>query len=501
MPYSRSYNRPYLGSSPYPTGRSPMVLDLENKINAVTQQIIDNRKQEIKEKNLEFDKNEKLIIDALDFEPLAEAGEKWQLENAKEIEGFTDRWTKKLYEQDYKLSTPDKIQLNKEKREIERKRGIAETDIQTLAEIKKEIAKGEKSVYDVNKTAQKVKEYQEKGLVGSGGAINLAIMKKIPFGATFKEKYEPMIKENAKTFIEDAQVLDRTTGETRTVRSNEAAIDKAIEAIKTTPDFQELYEQNPKGAEAVLNELKATYIKSPIEEKFVSAAKYPTSKTTTPQSSMFPDLKTQAQVEGASAFNEIAERIWEGDESALISFKGDDYETVEVKPDKFIFHTNPTTTGKSTTVEINRNLDKLDFKRRLWDFAPKSLKQGLTNIPTANIIKEDWKLERPVQKAELSDVKVLRTDIENIKPEYADNDERNKDFVQVANDIKNLLGRKISSKDVKAKTGRLQNKGVEFKGKLYDIRKPEEKEALLNIVLQEAGIEQKKDEENNPFDF
>ena len=56
MPYSRSYNSPYLGSSPYPTGRSPLVLDLENKINAVTQQIIDNRKQEIKEKNLEIDK-------------------------------------------------------------------------------------------------------------------------------------------------------------------------------------------------------------------------------------------------------------------------------------------------------------------------------------------------------------------------------------------------------------------------------------------------------------
>jgi hypothetical protein len=505
MPYSRSYNSPYLGGSPYPTGRSPLVLDLENKINAVTQQIIDNRKQEIREKNLEINKNEKLIIDALDFEPLAEAGEKWQLENAKEIEGFTDRWTKKLYEQDYKLSTPDKIQLNKEKRDLERKRGVAETDIQTLAEIKKEIAKGEKSAYDVNETAQKVKEYQEKGLVGSGGAINLAVMKKIPFGATFKEKYEPMIKENAKTFIEDAQVLDRTTGETRTVRSNEAAINKAIEAIKTTPDYQELYEQNPEGAETVLNELKATYIKSPIEEKFVSATKFPTTKTTASQSSMFPDLKTQTQVEGATAFNEFAEKVWQGDEYALNEIKENKkYLSFVVEPDKIVFYDREYKgTPPEPALTLDKKQDKVSFKSKVWNYAPSNVKEGVDNIQPTTFIKENWDLAKPVQKAELAEVRNIRTLVNDIPEKYEKLNDFKKDQDKIVKELTDtILKGKYTPDDFDTNRGRYNTKpGITFNEITYDIRKPEQKEAFLNAVLKEAGMEQKKDEVNNPFDF
>lgn len=494
MPYSRSYNSPYLSGSPYPTGRSPLVLDLENKINAVTQQIIDNRKQEIKEKNLEIDKNEKLIIDALDFEPLAEAGQKWQLENAKEIEGFTDRWTKKLYEQDYKLSTPDKIQLNKEKREIERKRGIAETDIQTLAEIKKEIAKGEKSAYDVNETAQKIKEYQENGLVGSGGAINLAVMKKIPFDAAFKERWESRLKNKAKSFTGDVEIKDRVTGEIVKTKTNEPSVNEAIEAMQLDPEWQEF---SPEQQQQLINDIKLEYTQTQSDPRIVAAAKAGSGSESF-SSGKYPNLKTKQQEIAADNYNEWAERVYQGDEAALQALKGAVYKTFRVTKNNFEFDTIDTATGKSKTVSIPRNLGKKYFKENLWNYAPDDKQQGLTNISPAVFVKEEWDLAAPVQKAELAEVRNIRTLVNDIPQKYEKLNDFKKDQDKIVKELTDtILKGKYIPDDFKTRKGRGgAEPGITFNEITYDIREPEQKEAFLNAVLKEAGMEQKKDEEN-----
>ena len=133
-------NRSYLGTgSPYPTGKSPLVLDIERNIQSVVQQQVENKKSEIKDKRLRVTENEKLMLDALDMQAVEGMGDNVALEFGNELDNLKDTWAKKFYEKGGELNTQDKLNLRKDQRRLEQKLKSAASEIKMMAEVKKEL--------------------------------------------------------------------------------------------------------------------------------------------------------------------------------------------------------------------------------------------------------------------------------------------------------------------------------------------------------------------------
>ena len=238
------------GGSPFPTGRSPLVLDIERNIQSVVQQQVENKKTEIKEKRLRVTENEQSMLDALDASAIEGVGDKVALEFGNELEKLSTDWAKKFYEKGGELNTQDKLELNKAKRNIESKLKSQAADLKMMADVQKELQiqatrPDKKGIYDFEKTSKWLDEYAKSGKAGSGGFINGIVFAQPEFGEEFKSKYDPMVKNAVKSTTGTINVLNPTTGLYEEKTTTKPAMAEVKSFLLQTPEGQQLNDSDP----------------------------------------------------------------------------------------------------------------------------------------------------------------------------------------------------------------------------------------------------------------
>ena len=389
-----------------------MVLDLENSVQAVTQQLIQNRKQEIDQKKLQISESEKMVLESLDFDTVEGISDKVALDHSAKIEDLTNRWTQRWREKGGVLSTQDKLDLVKDQRKVQKELDFAASDVAMIKEIQKELSKPN-SIYDLEKTIPALHSYIKEGKVGSGGAINVPVLKQSPFGAKFMAQYDDFMKNRAQSIIDDVEITDRATGQVMIGSTNTEAINKGIEFLKTTPDYRELYNQNPEAAESMIEEMRLKYLKELRSPKWVSGVK-PPSQTAAERNRFKNNYGwnvTQPQFDALMRFNETAEGMRKGALSSIQRMKGKPGEEGAVKGASYVteggetmlrLELNPTEhkVTKDGKVEVQNQPRSIDipvpedgdiegakaFYAEIWKYMPDELKQGIHTLPIESFI-------------------------------------------------------------------------------------------------------------------
>lgn len=472
MPYRNQYMH---AGSPYPTGQAPMAFDLSQQMAAITQQMVETRQQEIKEKKLKISESENAILSALDFKTLEGAGDQFALEQAERLNGLTDKWTRKWRDAGGILGTKDKLELLKDKRDIEQKLAVGSAEIAEFNEIQKILKTPNQQVYEYEPTAEAVTEYIKSGKLGTGGLINLPVLKKQPFGAKFESMFDPFVAQRAKTFTDDAEVIDRSTGQVSFKKSNKASVDTGIEYLKSTQEYQELYATDPAKAETLLGRMRLKYLSEPEEDKFISAIK-PKGGGVSSATSARMSAKNQAIADFNSAVIGIANldqdemNLFSSEENKVGGLirskkKGKDYiEIVYNDPDKKPYPIPvPDKIYDDKSEEITPE-GKI-FYQKIWESYPPSLKQGITTVPMNELMNPKLAKSKEYREAEAKEVGILNEVIGNIG-EKSSNDE----VQSIVKSFKDKLGEDFPIEYTE--TGMFGGaNGITFDGKFYS-RKP-----------------------------
>lgn len=419
-------NLPYMSRSPYPTGRSPFAVDLSENMAAITQQMVENRQKEIKDYKLQVEENEGTLLKALDFKTVEGIQDKAALDHATRIKELSDKWAIRMKERQGILSTNDKLELLKDKRDVEGRLAKAAADVATIKKIQEDLAKEKGFVYQKNPTAKKLVDYIDKGLIGEGNAINIPEVNVPVFGYETIQRFEPFMVNRAKDFIEVPKVINRATGEVRVEKSNQKSVDDGIEFIKTTNEYQELAAQDPVKAQEALEYLRTKYSSESQKGQFVSAVKPRATgsgnKTEPAVNKAIEDFNKD--VVGVMNFDKTSMKKfisgnWGGIESMRRStIKGKDYINVTFR------HEEPTAsnpqnvkTKPSIQISVPEKLYDSDtgemteegktFYQRMWELYPRSLQQGISNKPLSALMNPTLAGERqympdePIQKEQV----------------------------------------------------------------------------------------------------
>lgn len=477
-------NNPYMSGSPYPTGRFPFAVDLSENMAAITQQMVENRQKEIKEYKLQVDENENTLLKALDLKPIEGIQDKAALDHANRIKELSDKWAVRMKERQGILTTNDKVELLRDKRDIETRLAKSATDIATIKEIKTDLAKEKGFVFQKNPTAKKLVEYIDKGLIGEGNAINIPELNVPVFGYETIQRFEPFMANKAKDFIEESRIINRTTGEVVKEKTNRRAINEAIEYIKTTNEYQELVSENPVKAQEALEYLRTKYSSESKRDEFVSAVKPRAmgsgNKTEPAVNKAIEDFNTN--VLNAAKFGKTALNKWMPTIGDIESMRksspkaGENYIRVTFKPDKegnkkIIDITVPDQiyveneeTGQAEMTEEGKL-----FYQRMWELYPASLKGGLSGKTLPDLMKPlmakemEMDTDEPVQKEQV---------LESFKNvgEKSSNDQV-EGLVAI---IKNTFGNDMP---IEYTTGRgtFKANGITFNGKFYSRKTDGEK--------------------------
>lgn len=412
--YSTSQRQISSGGSPYPTGRSPIVLGLEDSIASVTQDLVKARKEEIKAQRLEVDENEKLLLDALDLEPIEGMSDKVASDFVAGVDAMSDKYSRLLMERGGIFSREDKLNLAKEKRQLEKKLTIASSDIATLKQLKMEVAKTQdKSYVDNRETSKNIVDFEKKGLVGTGGAINLAVLKPEPFGEDWVAEIAPSAEKmlfSDKAFSVAAEVINRSTGEVKNSYDNSQAVGNYMQYAKQLPSYQRMYAQDPVRAEAFANAVAQRWTMKPVQTDFETAVKprATSPRITNPTSPSQTSAKynwdlPEDKAETLELFHATAEGIRRGDPTSLDRMKTDepggisqiDYYVRNGQGFMDIYFNDRVSGQKSIPVNPVKGLkvpkkgDKAGaevFYGKIYNYYPDEYKKGLEQLNIANYI-------------------------------------------------------------------------------------------------------------------
>jgi len=388
------------------------------------------------------------------------------------------------------LDTNDKLELLRDKRDIENRIQVGAADVAQFQQLQKDLADPKKrTVYDVNETTKRMAKYAIDGNLGQGGVINIPVYQEQPFGQEALAKYGSWLEEtqNPKTAFKSTTKTDLKTGVITTELSNEEDVNAKMDLFEQTPEVQQMLRENPIETRQWLDLNRKALIKKP-QTSGVNSGLIGKTKTGKEEfSSDYPGFTKQAEVDAANNYNDFAERLYQGDESAIEQLKGTKYASVEVYPDKYILTEND---DKGTKKIVRRDVGKKAFKHSVWDVAPDSVTQGLTNFGLSSFIKEDYNLSSPIKKAEITpirDFKSLLSDANSVPaPE------------SVMTSVKEILPEANISYD-KTETGWFgRKKGKEkiiFGDKPYDLDIPDDRKKLMYDVLKEYDSKNKQQEE------
>lgn len=435
MPANSSY--PYRsaiggGGSPYPTGRAPMVLGLEDTISAITQEMVKNRKEEVKTMNLEIDANEKMLLDALDMEPLQGMQEKAALEFTNGLDQLTDKYSKLLKDRGGVFTREDKLNLAKDKRELERKLSVAASDIATWGEYKKQVALGpEKSYLDLGQLIPDMNEYEKKGLIGTGGAASIGKLKPVPFGEDWMaEVLTPASIKDLQTKANmdvSSSVVNPSTGAVEYQYDNSKLVGNYMQMATQLPSFQRMYAEDPEKAMQMAGAVAQRLTINPTQQGYSASVKPRATGTGRGTGTgIGPQATTQAQnnygwnlpadqTETIETFHSTAEGVRRGDPTALDRIIGTGEGQLKeteyfVKDGKAYVHlkANPTKyngkiiSGKEEILRIPPRGDKegaKTFYGKIYNYYPSEFKKGVEKLNISNYITPE-----PFEQGEVGDM-------------------------------------------------------------------------------------------------
>lgn len=474
-------NTPYMSGSPYPTGRSPFAVNLSQNIAAITQQMVENRQNEIKENKIQVEENEATLLKALDFKTVDGIQDKVALDHANRIKAMSDKWAVRMKERQGILNNNDKLELLKDKRDIETRLAKAASDVATVKTLQEDLAKDKNFVFEKFPTATNLNKYIEEGRIGEGNAINIAEMKIPAFGYEFMQFYEPFVANKAKNFKDDVRIVNPSTGQVSTTRSNREAVDEAIEFIKSNSyQYKELEAEDPKKAEEVVEYLRIKYRSVSEEDKFVAGAR--------PRGTGSGKKEDTAVNQAIEDFNKNVVGVMNFDTTAMGKFRSEDWGGID--------DMRRSTRGKKDYVRVTYKEDKVGdkkppidiaipdklydeetgqmteegkaFYQKMWELYPASLKQGIDKKPLADLMNpakvpsREYSVDQPIQKEQLLD------SFKNI-----DDTSSNDEVRQLVDNINNTFGGDITVEYTKK--GAFTANGITFNGQFYSRKRGGEK--------------------------
>ena len=514
MPQNRSY---LSGGTPYPTGKSPLVLDIENNIMAVTQQMVENKKREIAEKKLRVTENEKMMLDALDAETVAGVGDQVALEFGNSLDKLKNDWAKKFYEKGGELNTEDKLALEKDKRNIQQKLKNQAAEITTMQQVQKDLAiqranKDRRGLYDFEKTSKWLSEYTKSGKVGSGQFVNGLVFSQPEFGEEFVSKYDDLVKNAAKSTDETIRVLNPNTGLYESKTTNKPTMAQTKEYLMTRPEFQPLVEQDPVKANALVDDMIRGSFLTKTEQGFSGVInKRDGSGTTAAEEQANSDY-----------FNNIAEGILRGDKDILNTLKGSiDKEigtisSVGYEDGNIILYPTDTKKNKPVSIPLPNRASKdavLRTKRNILSRF-ENLGGRIADQKTLNKIQADWGDNAEVEpdmpltlKSVTSTLAVAPEEMEKKtkaanKKDLADGKENPTDIVDKAKyqqHVIDAIKKNVPDAKVEGKGGGTFESNKNFvkiyndKGgfKEYDLRKETDRKDLNDWIIENSNYKQK----------
>jgi hypothetical protein len=392
----------YNQSSPYPTGNAPFAVDLSQQMWNIAQQRIQNRKQEIEDEKKEISETERILLTALDFETVKGAQDKTTVEIAKTIGDMTSKWSQKMKEKGGILSTEDKLELLRDKRGIENRMQTASADVAQYQQLQKDMSDPKKrDLYDPS-TLVDMATYAKEGKIGSGGAINIPKYKPQAWGQDFMAMAEETVGKQLldPRAWDDVPIGVDDFGGTQYQKSNKKIVESQAEALKNTPEWQSLYQENPYNANLLLESFKAKYLREPVH----SIPKSKTGTTTGGKTSAQLTAETE-QNEKFGSFNNLALNLMDMDADTINTIKlNKEGEITNISYDQtadggtemvFDFQPITTATGRKERLPERIKLPKDQkntaemnaFYTKLWNILPADIKKGVDFSDIPKVIK------------------------------------------------------------------------------------------------------------------
>lgn len=408
-----------------------MVLGLEDTISAITQEMVKNRKEEVKTMNLEIDANEKMLLDALDMEPLQGMQEKAALEFTNGLDQLTDKYSKLLKDRGGVFTREDKLNLAKDKRELERKLSVAASDIATWEEYKKQVALGpEKSYLDLGQLIPDMNEYEKKGLIGTGGAASIGKLKPVPFGEDWMaEVLTPASIKDLQTKANmdvSSTVVSPSTGAVEYQYDNSKLVGNYMQMATQLPSFQRMYAEDPKKAMQMAGAVAKRLTINPTQQGYSASVKPRATgggrsggggggNANAPIAGNYNWNLPADQTETIETFHSTAEGVRRGDPTALDRIIGTGEGQLKeteyfVKDGKAYVHlkANPTKyngkiiSGKEEILRIPPRGDKegaKTFYGKIYNYYPSEFKKGIEKLNISNYITPE-----PFEQGEVGDM-------------------------------------------------------------------------------------------------
>ena len=220
----------------YPTGIAPQALDFTQTQQAISQALISQKKEEIKQKKDLMSESEKALLNALSFESVQGLSEKVQLDHLKRYEDFTSRWTEEYRKGDGILSNPQQFQMLKEKRQLDKTTADLKYGVARTAEAQKEFTL-HPELYDPE-TAVRLKNVIDNGLQGLPESYNILIPRQIPWTTYFDAQYKPEMESISKQFNTSIAKDNSISGRLKAIKENEQKASELYDlAVKRTPNI------------------------------------------------------------------------------------------------------------------------------------------------------------------------------------------------------------------------------------------------------------------------
>lgn len=155
----------------YPTGRSPLVLDLANPVYAMTQQMIKRKEQEVAGNKSQIAGNVQAVLDAMSFEKVKGLGKQVQEKHLQRLDELDTKWVERLSEKDGMLSAKDLQELSFDKQSVEQDIANMKSDVEKIAQVSGWLAEDyaknpDERSFDIEATALEMQKAREQ--IGQG---------------------------------------------------------------------------------------------------------------------------------------------------------------------------------------------------------------------------------------------------------------------------------------------------------------------------------------------
>jgi hypothetical protein len=286
----------------YPTGIAPQALDFTRTQEALSQALIGQTKERIKQQKDLMSESEKALIKAMDFESVQGLAEQAQLDHMKRYQDLTSRWTEEYKKGNGILSMPKQMEMMKEKRKLDIDTSNMKFRIEQVHK-----AQQEYNAHPLNydpQTAVNLKNIFDNGLQGLVDASNVLVPKQVAWTEYVDNTYKHEIgalKDKLSTAI---SMADSRIAKTEAIKQNlKETGDLYDTALKATPNIL----KDSSGRTVSKDEFIKTYGTN-ISTESINSGLYSTDRRSSGRG------KTETNLENVNYVNNILEGLIQFDE-------------------------------------------------------------------------------------------------------------------------------------------------------------------------------------------